>query len=494
MLDAALAALRGGGGLTPQMILAVQRLAGNAAVDRLLAERRQAEGHTEQQAVQASSVHQVLASPGRPLEPPVRADMQERFGADLSDVRVHTGDLADRATDSVAARAFTAGSHMVFGKGSYDTGSLAGRHLLAHEVTHVLQQRGGPVAGTPTADGLAVSDPADRFEREAEATAAAVLSAPASVPPTIAETSTTAGWSAARLVQRVVKASIPQPGAAEQSAVVPDLPAALVQQIQAAGTADERRQVLAALTNYVWAQLGSQAEDLQARVVPTYVNRATGPGGALALTHEQLGTGDPDSPPIRLSIYRGAFDRGPAVLYSTLRHELIHAMQRSMVPDEGEASAEDEFMFENLYPPNELGPATRNTLQLPLQEIETHVWELVHAAETGVDQAYRTETVEWLIRYTDNLIGGIRGATADQFSYWRHYLTRAESLLAEAAAALDEDAAAQVNAAAGRLAAAIAGRAAVIAGSSAAGSSADTGRRGHSPEHQSRSSKRKKTA
>lgn len=271
-------------------------------------------------------------------------------------------------------------------------------------------------------------------------------------------------------VQRAVDASLPQPGGAEQSATVPDLPATLVQQIQAARNASDRQAALVALADYVWHRLGTETAELQGRVVPTYVNRATGPGGAMALTQEQLGTGDQDSPPITLRVYRDAFDRGPAVLYSTLRHELIHAMQRSMVPDEGEASATDEFMFENLYPPPELGPATRNTLQLPMQEIETHVWELVHADETGVDQPYRTETVDWLVTYTGNLVTGVGGATAEQFAYWHNYLERAERLLTEAAAVLDEDAAAQVTAAAGRLSAAI-----------AAAAARDDGRRSRSP-------------
>jgi hypothetical protein len=59
----------------------------------------------------------------------------------------------------------------VFNRGAYQPDSDEGRHTLAHELTHVVQQRSGPVAGTPTGDGVALSDPDDRFEREAEATA-----------------------------------------------------------------------------------------------------------------------------------------------------------------------------------------------------------------------------------------------------------------------------------------------------------------------------------
>ncbi|MEU5847950.1 eCIS core domain-containing protein [Saccharopolyspora shandongensis] len=314
--------------------------------------------------MQRTAVHQLLRAPGQPLDTPLREEMEARLGgADFSDVRLHTDTTAQRSAAEVGARAYTSGNHIVIGAGGAD------RHTMAHELTHVLQQRQGPVAGTPTADGLAVSDPADRFEREAEATAAAVLSTSASVPPSPPGPVPRAGWSAARPVQRDVTAKIPQPDVAERSEVVPDLPATLVQQIQAARTSNQRKQILGALTNYVWTQLRTEnnqdLQDLQARVKPTYVHSA-GPSNSLAITKEQLDEGDPDRPPISLSIYRGAFDRGPAVLYSVLRHELIHAKQRSMVPDAGAASDTDKFMFENLYPPDDLGPDTRYTLQLPL--------------------------------------------------------------------------------------------------------------------------------
>ncbi|MEU5847949.1 hypothetical protein [Saccharopolyspora shandongensis] len=110
-------------------------------------------------------------------------------------------------------------------------------------------------------------------------------------------------------------------------------------------------------------------------------------------------------------------------------------------------------------------------------------------AETGVKQDYQNETVHWLVNYTKDLIEGITNATDAQFSYWRNYLTRAQSLLADAAAALDEHEADRVNTEARGLGTAIDRRAAAIDGSSA-----DTNRRSRSPEEQSRSSKRQKTA
>src|SRR5882724_397473 len=90
--------------------------------------------------------------------------------------------LADPA--SVDARAFTVGRDVVFGAGAYDPGSERGRQTMAHELTHVTQQRDASVAGSPQPGGLAVSDPGDRSEREAEAAAAGIGGpvSPASAP------------------------------------------------------------------------------------------------------------------------------------------------------------------------------------------------------------------------------------------------------------------------------------------------------------------------
>ncbi|MDN3258973.1 DUF4157 domain-containing protein [Streptomyces sp. CSDS2] len=131
-------------------------------------------GHAEDsQPVQRSAVHAVLRSGGRPLDQRSRTDMEARFGADFSDVRVHTDAAARASAAQLGAAAYTSGSHIVAGPSGID------RHTLAHELTHVLQQRSGPVAGTDRGDGLRVSDPSDRFEREAETTARRVLSGPA---------------------------------------------------------------------------------------------------------------------------------------------------------------------------------------------------------------------------------------------------------------------------------------------------------------------------
>lgn len=148
-----------------ESVRGLQRAIGNAAVVRLLGRQGQA-----RPPVQRSAVHQVLRSAGRPLAEDVRAEMEARLGADFSGVRVHEGAAAARSADEVSARAYTSGEHIVLGRGGGD------KHTLAHELTHVIQQRSGPVSGTDHGDGLSVSDPGDRFERAAEANADRVLS------------------------------------------------------------------------------------------------------------------------------------------------------------------------------------------------------------------------------------------------------------------------------------------------------------------------------
>lgn len=177
---------RAGGGSTPlQRILALQGSAGNAAVVQLLREaghpgaRERHEhgagcGHEVAEAqVRRSAVHDVLRGGGRPLDDAIRTDMEARLGADFSDVRVHDDGAARASAAAVGARAYTSGSHVVIGDGGAD------RHTLAHELTHVIQQRQGPVAGTDNGSGLRISDPSDRFEREAEANATRALRDPA---------------------------------------------------------------------------------------------------------------------------------------------------------------------------------------------------------------------------------------------------------------------------------------------------------------------------
>ena len=89
-------------------------------------------------------VHDVLRSPGHPLDPSTRARMEGRFGYDFSQVRVHADDLARVSARAVNARAYTVGRHVAFASGEYAPGSIEGLQLLTHELTHVIQQGAPP--------------------------------------------------------------------------------------------------------------------------------------------------------------------------------------------------------------------------------------------------------------------------------------------------------------------------------------------------------------
>ncbi|MFN0175744.1 MAG: DUF4157 domain-containing protein [Saprospiraceae bacterium] len=85
---------------------------------------------------------QVTKSGGTPLPEEARSYMEPRFGADLRHVRIHTGGEAVQLSKDLSAQAFTHGSHVYFNEGKYNPGSNEGKKLLAHELTHVLQQTG----------------------------------------------------------------------------------------------------------------------------------------------------------------------------------------------------------------------------------------------------------------------------------------------------------------------------------------------------------------
>ncbi|MDB5598462.1 MAG: hypothetical protein JWN71_506 [Xanthobacteraceae bacterium] len=86
------------------------------------------------------SVHQVLRSSGRPLDTATRTFMEPRFGRDFSQIRIHTDRQAAASARDVNALAYTVGRNVVFGTGTYAPHTESGRHLLAHELTHSLQQ------------------------------------------------------------------------------------------------------------------------------------------------------------------------------------------------------------------------------------------------------------------------------------------------------------------------------------------------------------------
>lgn len=152
-----------------------------------------------------SSVNEVLRSPGRELDKGTQAYFGPRFRHDFSTVRVHTDAQAAESANAVNALAYTVGRHVVFGARQFAPQSSAGRRLLAHELTHVMQQQNGRAASV-AADKI--SDASSPLEREAETTAQNIDSG--SNPPLVSSGPST-------VLHRVVKvenakALIPNPG------------------------------------------------------------------------------------------------------------------------------------------------------------------------------------------------------------------------------------------------------------------------------------------
>jgi outer membrane protein OmpA-like peptidoglycan-associated protein len=119
-----------------------------------------------------SIVHDVLRSPGQPLDPDTRAYMEPRFGHDFSGVRLHTDSTAARSVRAVNALAYTVGQNIVLGDHHYPSKSSARLGVLAHELTHTIQQsRHGENANS----SLRIGPGDDAHEREADAQAQRVL-------------------------------------------------------------------------------------------------------------------------------------------------------------------------------------------------------------------------------------------------------------------------------------------------------------------------------
>lgn len=150
----------------------LQNQVGNRAVQRLLVQRS-GEGAFELDDETAGRINQERGG-GQPLDGGLQAQLGQTMGVDFSGVRVHTSPEADRLNQQLSARAFTTGQDVFFREGAYQPHSGSGQELVAHELTHVIQQGAGAVQG---GSGMTVNAPGDAFEQEADAVASEVTSA-----------------------------------------------------------------------------------------------------------------------------------------------------------------------------------------------------------------------------------------------------------------------------------------------------------------------------
>lgn len=152
-------------------LLRLQRTHGNQYVQRVLGLARKAEGEGEVAPEVESAIERARGG-GQSLEGGVRRKMESAFGADFSSVRVHTDQRAHELNQAVNALAFTTGQDIFFRDGLYEPASSGGQELLAHELTHVVQQGGEKIHGK-----LVVGAPDDEYEQEADLVAKSVVSA-----------------------------------------------------------------------------------------------------------------------------------------------------------------------------------------------------------------------------------------------------------------------------------------------------------------------------
>jgi len=131
----------------------------------------------KREAFATARVDEALDSPGQPLDATTRAEMEPRLGHDFANVRVHADSRASDSARAVNATAYTVGRDLVFQVGHYRPETEVGKRLLAHELTHVVQQGADPGPKRNTLDSEPVlSQPGDRAEQEADRGAEAVAS------------------------------------------------------------------------------------------------------------------------------------------------------------------------------------------------------------------------------------------------------------------------------------------------------------------------------
>lgn len=160
------------GQLNANKVARLQQTVGNTAVQRVLAQRA-ATGPAEVDDETAAAINSSRGS-GQALENNIAQRAGQTMGHDFSDVTVHTDSSADQLSRQLGAKAFTTGSDIYFREGAYDPASSEGQHLIAHELTHVVQQG----SAAPVQAKMTVNDPNDKFEAEADNVANMVMNQP----------------------------------------------------------------------------------------------------------------------------------------------------------------------------------------------------------------------------------------------------------------------------------------------------------------------------
>ncbi|MCL4298020.1 MAG: DUF4157 domain-containing protein [Anaerolineae bacterium] len=137
--------------------------------------QRQAADPAKEDSIPPSVTMALQSGGGQSLDRTTRSSMEQAFGVDFRGVRVHTGAQASQAARDINATAFTHGQDIFFDEGKFQPGTSAGDRLLAHELTHTIQQRGNGRVQTKSTSEFAISQPGEPEEQEADLVAEQVV-------------------------------------------------------------------------------------------------------------------------------------------------------------------------------------------------------------------------------------------------------------------------------------------------------------------------------
>ncbi len=157
-------------------------------------------GHAAQEHAEAAPplVREVLNTSGQPLDTATRSFMEQRFGHDFGRVRIRTDGRADASARAVGASAYAVGPHIVFAQGQYAPATRMGEMVLAHELTHVMQQPANAASGE-----IRLGEAGDAHEREADSIAARVMDRASAMPPVSPQVSFMPAGAPGRLMRRM---------------------------------------------------------------------------------------------------------------------------------------------------------------------------------------------------------------------------------------------------------------------------------------------------
>ena len=159
--------------LNSETIRDAQQMVGNKVVQRIIQRQALSKGGSVREET-ADTIH-CTRGQGQALDESIANKVGTALGQDFSDVTVHTDETADQLNKDVGAKAFTTGKDIFFSSGTYAPQSQDGQHLIAHELTHVVQQDASPPA---VQTKMTVNEPNDQYEVEADKVADQVIRQP----------------------------------------------------------------------------------------------------------------------------------------------------------------------------------------------------------------------------------------------------------------------------------------------------------------------------